>query len=285
MPRWLRWLGYGLGAVAALLVLAIAALYAYTSTRIGRTYRVPETSVRAATDSASLARGRHLVDAITKCQECHGDDFGGKVMADSRMFGRLVASNLTTGRGGLQGYTDADFERGIRHGVGRDGRALIFMPAEAFAPLSDADLAAIIGYVRTMPPVDREVPGPRVGPIARALYLGGKFPLLPAELVDHDARPAAPEPGVTLEYGGYLATIGGCRSCHGSDLAGTGDPSAPDITPARLGGWNEADFFRAMREGRRPDGTIIAPEKMPWVRSGRMTDDEMRATWMYVSSR
>jgi cytochrome c553 len=284
VPRWLRWLGYGLGTVAALLVLAVGALYAYTSTRIGRTYRIPEVSVRAATDSASLARGRHLVDAITKCQDCHGEDFGGRIMVDSRMFGRFVASNLTPGRGGLQGYTDADFERAIRHGVGRDGRALIFMPAEAFAPVSDVDLAAIIGYVRTMPPVDREVPETRPGPIARALYLGGNFPLLPAELVDHEARPAAPEPGVTLEYGEYLATIGLCRSCHGSDLAGTGDPAAPDITRARLGNWTEADFFRALREGRRPDGTILNPA-MPWVRSGRMTDEEMRATWMYVSRR
>ncbi|MBA2458804.1 MAG: hypothetical protein H0V43_07615 [Gemmatimonadales bacterium] len=36
-----------------------------------------------------------------------------------------------------------------------------------------------------------------------------------------------------------------------------------------------------MRQGRRPDGTIVDPNKMPWVRSGKMTDEEMRATWMY----
>ncbi len=284
MPRWFRWLGYGLGAVIVLLLLAVAGVYAVTSSRIGRTYDIPDSPVRAATDSVALARGKHLVDAIGKCQECHGDDFGGKVMVDSRMFGRLAASNITSGQGGIEGYADADFERAIRHGVGRDGRPLIFMPSEAFAVLSDADLAAVIGYLRAVSPVDRQVPQPRVGPIARALYLGGNFPLLPVEIVDHEARPPAPEPGVTMAYGEYLATVGGCRSCHGSDLAGTGDPSAPDITRTRLGSWTKEDFFRALRQGRRPDGTIIDPAKMPWVRSGRMTDDEMNATWMYVSS-
>jgi cytochrome c553 len=284
VPRWLRWLGYGLGAVVVLLVLALAGLYAVTAGPLGRRYELPDSPVRAATDSAALARGRHLVEAVGKCQECHGGDFGGKVMADDPMFGRLVASNLTSGEGGLENYSDADFERAIRHGVGQDGRALIFMPAEAFSVLSDADLAAVIGYMRTLPPVDRRVPGPRVGPIARALYLAGNFPLLPVELVDHDAARVMPEPGVSAQYGEYLASAGGCRSCHGADLAGTGEPSAPDITRSRLESWTERDFFRAIREGRRPDGSVIDPEKMPWVRSSQMTDDEIKATWTYIRS-
>ena len=284
MPRWLRWVGYGLGAVVVLLLLAVAGLYAATSSDLSRTYSFPDWPGRAATDSAALVRGRHLVEAIGKCQECHGDDLGGKIIADAAMFGRLAGPNLTSGRGGLEGYSDVDFERAIRHGVGPDGRALVFMPAEAFAALSDPDLAAMIGYLRTVPPVDRESPPPRVGPIARALYLGGSFPLLPVELVDHQARLAPPAPAVSVQYGEYLATVGGCRSCHGMDLAGTGDPAAPDITPARLASWTEADFFRALREGRRPDGSVIDPEKMPWLRSGRMTDDEMKATWAYIRS-
>ncbi|HUF36245.1 MAG TPA: hypothetical protein VMN37_09855 [Gemmatimonadales bacterium] len=53
---------------------------------------------------------------------------------------------------------------------------------------------------------------------------------------------------------------------------------------AALGAWDEADFFRSLREDRRPDGTAIDPEKMPWVRSGQMTDAEIRAVWTYVRS-
>ena len=284
MSRWLRWTGYGLLGLVALAVLAVAALYAATSIRMSRTHRFPDSPVRAATDSASLARGQHLVEAIGKCQDCHGDDYGGRMMMDSPVFARLAATNLTRGHGGIARYSDTDLERAIRHGVDPEGRPLLFMPAEAYAALGDADLAAVLGYLRTLSPVDREMPSPRIGPIARLLYLGGNFPLLPVELVDHERRPAAPAPGATVEYGEYLATVGGCRSCHGAGLAGTGDPAAPDITVTRLGAWTETDFFRALREGLRPDGSAIDPEKMPWVRSGRMTDEEIRAVWMYLRS-
>ncbi|HJX88615.1 MAG TPA: c-type cytochrome, partial [Gemmatimonadales bacterium] len=76
----------------------------------------------------------------------------------------------------------------------------------------------------------------------------------------------------------------GCRSCHGMALKGDANPDAPAIDRERLGAWTEADFFRALREGRRPDGTVLDPEKMPWVRSGQMTDDEIRAVWRYLRS-
>jgi cytochrome c553 len=120
--------------------------------------------------------------------------------------------------------------------------------------------------------------------VARALYLTGKFPLLPVEITRHDAPRAARKPSVNVEYGEYLATIGGCRACHGQQLAGDANPDAPDITVGRLADWKEEDFFRGLREGKRPDGSAIDPIKMPWVRSGLMTDDEMRAVWIYMRS-
>ncbi len=284
MPRWLRWTGRIFGGLVLLIVLAVAAVYIISSRHINRTYDFPDSPVRAATDSASLQRGRHLVEAVGKCQECHDGDYGGKMLVDAAPMGRLAATNLTQGRGGVSDFSDADFERAIRHGVGRDGRPLVFMPSEAFAALSDEDLAAVIGYLRTVPSVDREMPPIRVGPVARALYLGGNFPLLPVTMIDHTANRAAPPAGVSIEYGQYLATIGGCRSCHGLALAGDANPEAPEITPGRLGSWTEQDFFRSLREGRRPDGGVIDPTKMPWVRSGQMTDDEMRAVWMWMRS-
>jgi mono/diheme cytochrome c family protein len=209
---------------------------------------------------------------------------GGKLWVDEPAFGRLAGVNLTGGRGGIGDLTDADLERALRHGVGRDGRPLIFMPSEAYTAMSDQDLAALIGYLRSLPPVDRELPAPRVGPVARALYLGGNFPLLPVAVIDHGASRTTPVPGVTLEYGQYLATIGGCRGCHGLALAGDANPDAPDITVGRIGGWTEEDFFRSLRKGQRPDGSAIDPAKMPWVRSGQMTDDEIRAVWTYLRS-
>lgn len=284
MPRWLRWTGRLLAGLVVLILLALAVVYIVSSLAIRRTYNFPDSAISAATDSASLARGRHLVEAVGKCQDCHEGDLGGKTMIDDAAFARLATANLTAGRGGIAGYTDADFERAIRHGVGRDGRPLIFMPSDAYGMLTDEDLAAMLRYLRTFPPVDREHPDPSVGPVARLLYLTGKFPLLPVEITRHDAPRAPRKPGVTVEYGEYLATIGGCRSCHGQQLAGDANPDAPDITVGRLAAWKEEDFFPALREGKRPDGSTLDPSKMPWVRSGLMTDDEIRAVWTYMRS-
>jgi mono/diheme cytochrome c family protein len=282
--RWLRWVGYTLLGLLAVLVVALAVVYAVTASRLRRAYRLPDAEVHAATDAVAMARGRHLAEVIGKCPECHGADYGGKALANDLAFGRLTASNLTGGRGGIAELSDADLERAIRHGVGRDGRPLVFMPAEAFAVLGDRDLSALLGYLRSLPPVDRDAPPPRVGPLARVLYLFGNFPLLPVDLVNHTARAPDLEPAVTVEYGRYLATAGGCRSCHGLTLRGDANPDAPAIDRERLRTWSEADFFRALREGRRPDGSVIDPEKMPWVRSGGMTDDEIRAVWRYLRS-
>ncbi len=284
MPRWLRWTGRILAGLVLLIVLAVAVVYLLSSLAMRKTYAFPDSGVRAATDSASLAWGRHMLEAVAKCQDCHGGDLGGQMMMNDPMFARLAATNLTAGRGGIAEYTDADLERAIRHGVGRDGRPLIFMPSEAYGALTDADLAALLGYLRTFAPVDRDHPEPSIGPIARMLYLTGKFPLLPVEITRHDAPRAPRRHAVSVEYGEYLATVGGCRACHGQALAGDANPDAPDITVGRLAAWTEEDFVRSLREGKRPDGSAIDPSKMPWVRSGLMTDDEIRAVWTYMRS-
>ena len=73
----------------------------------------------------------------------------------------------------------------------------------------------------------------------------------------------------STELGRHIVQV--CTGCHGERLSGgkiPGDPNMPEvanITPHEtgLGSWTEADFLRAMREGRRPDGTAIL-EQMPW---------------------
>lgn len=281
--RLLRWTAYAIAAVVGVAAVAATAVYGLSARDMGRTWTIPPSPVVAATDSAEIARGRHIVSAIAKCQDCHGDDFGGQMLMNDPVFASIPAPNITPA--GIPGYTDADFERAIRHAVARDGKPLVFMPAEAYWAMSDDDLAAVIGYLRTVPPVERSHPRPKVGPIARMLHLRGAFPLLPAQMVDHENRPAKPAEAVTEEYGGYLAMIGGCRGCHGPQLRGDGDPAAPDISPAGVtASWSEADFFKALRQGTRPDGTTINGDIMPWARSGLMTDDEMRAVWLYIRS-
>jgi len=290
MNRAMKWVGLPVGAILAILVLAAAAVFAASEARIRKSYVVDDVPIAIPTDEASIARGAHLLQ-IRGCHDCHGDDYGGAVFIDEAP-GRLIASNLTRGAGGIASrYSDADWVRAIRHGIRPDGRSLLFMPSYEYHPLSDEDLGQMIAYLKSVPPVDRPLPKSTVRPLGRALLLAGELPLLPAEMIDHSApRLPAPPEGPTPEYGGYLAFS--CIGCHGLEFSGGKIPGTPpDFPPATnitpdmetgIGTWSEEDFFRALREGVRPDGSRIDPV-MPWENvTARMTDDEVSAIWLYL---
>ena len=264
-----------------LIVVALVVVYFVAGARLNKTYDIQPQAVAIPTDEASLERGEHLADAVSGCQGCHGEDLAGKVLEDDPAFGRIVSSNLTTGAGGIGGtYNDADFVRAIRHGVRPNGKPLFFMPSSEFNKLSDPDLGAIIAYVKSVPPVDNDLPDIAAGPIGRLfLLLDAEF--LPASVIDHTASPSpAPEVGVTVEYGAYLASF--CSACHGSDISGG---FGPNITPGSApGGWSEADFINTLRTGVTPEGRQLNPDDMPWKDLGNMTDDELKAVWLYIQS-
>jgi mono/diheme cytochrome c family protein len=118
------------------------------------------------------------------------------------------------------------------------------------------------------------------------------MPILSAETM-HDAAvaPMSIAPAPTKEYGGYLASLAGCRRCHGPGLSGgkivPGDPAwgpAANITRGgNLGKWTEAEFVQTLRTGKRPDGYAIK-DPMPWKTIGRMADEELHAIWLYLQS-
>jgi mono/diheme cytochrome c family protein len=294
MKRLLKWIGYTVGGLAAIIVLALAVVYVLSSSRMSKTYPPTQAVADAEaltipTDSAAINRGHHLVIAVGKCTACHGDNLAGKLISDDRAFAHLWSANLTRGKGGVGAtYTDADYVRSIRYGVKADGKPLIFMPSDAFTHFSDADLAAIIAYVKTVPPVDQVTSPPRIGPVMRILsVMIPEFPLVPAENINQgEARPASVPISVTAEYGDYLISTGGCKNCHNPNLSGGAKiqgVAAANLTPAGIGKWSEADFFNALRTGVRPDGRILSAV-MPWPETKNLTDDELRAMWMYIRS-
>lgn len=289
MKRFLKWVGYIVGGVVALILLAVGVVYAMTSARLGKSYPLDVKAVEVPTDSMSVERGRHLVFAVGKCPQCHGDNLAGKMISDDPAFARLWSANLTRGKGGLGStLTDADYVRAIRYGVKPDGKPLIFMPSESYSHFSDGDLATIIAYVKSVTPVDQVNPPPRIGPVMRILAtLIPGFPFLEAEKIDRATVPPVSVPiGVTKEYGNYLVTTGGCKSCHNPNLSGGSKVEGvvtANLTPAGIGKWTEADFFRALRTGVRPDGRILSAV-MPWPYTKNLTDDELHAMWMYIHS-
>jgi mono/diheme cytochrome c family protein len=110
--------------------------------------------------------------------------------------------------------------------------------------------------------------------------------------------PLAPAQG-DAKRGEYLSKAAGCIGCH-TETRKDAQPYAggralktpfgtfygPNITPhsqAGIGSWSEADFIRAMREGKRPDGANLFPA-FPYSSFTRMTEADLRDLWAYLRS-
>jgi len=248
---------------------------------------------RVALDRA-VERGRHLVEARYACVECHGRDFGGGVMVDDPLIGRLLGPNITEGQGSRSlGFEPSDWDRVVRHGLRSDGTPAL-MPSEDFQGMSDQELSDIVAYLRSQPPVDNSVPPLKWGPLGRVLLATGQIPLsadvIPSHAAAHEVYP--PEAAVSVEFGRHMAGI--CMGCHQADFSGGKIPGAPPDWPAAanltphtdgLAEWSYPDFVRALREGRRPDGTAVrAPMSDMSPYAANMTDTELDALWMYLRS-
>ena len=291
MKKFFKWLGIILGGLLGIALIGLLGYYIYWYTQARRTMDIEVQTMEIPTDQASIDRGKILVD-IVRCTECHGKDLSGMLWANIPVLtGTFGPANLTPGENGIAGYTDEDYIRAIRHGIGRDGRALIYMPSNYYVDLNQEDLGDIIAYLKTLPA--SEEPGPPngySGPYLWDFVLNNPQGLPAIKMIDHEAVseiPVWPDPSDILAYGEYLALP--CRSCHGDDFAGVPllerlRVPSPNITPYGLGDWTEEEFLAAIREGELPDGTYIPQSLMPWMAIGQLTDGELHAIWVYLQS-
>ena len=282
MRRLLKWVARIVGALVALLALTVGFLVWRSGSRIERKFEVTAEAVAVPTDEASIAEGRRL--ASIYCAHCHKEDLGGGKFIEMPL-ATIDARNLTKGKGSsTAAYTDADWVRTLRHGVRQDGRSIAIMPSDSFSHLSDSDLGALVAYLKTMPPVDRETRERSFTLLGKILVGAGQFDdTFPAQVIDHAAaRKAAPERGTTIAYGEYVVASFGCRHCHGDDFSGRqpGDPESPFAPNLTQGGalraWNEETFLQ-MARSRKSD-------HMPWSGLRAMNDDELRSVWRFLSS-
>jgi cytochrome c553 len=291
MNKIVKRVGLGLGGILLLAVGAGAAGFLIGNSRLTATHEGVGHDLEIPTDSASIATGRRLTSAYG-CTDCHAEDLGGKMLVESAAFAMMPAPNLTSGEGGVGGsYTVTDWERAIRHGVAPDGRTLFIMPSGSYAKFADRDIAEIIAYVQTVPPVDRSFPQRSFGPMSRVAALMAASEIVPATTLDHEApHPPALPRAATLEYGQYLAAA--CTGCHGADYSGMpagmgSDLPAANLTPHEatgLGSWSDEDFHTALTTGVRPDGRVLDPELMPWRALASLTEVEVQAIWMFLQS-
>ncbi|GAB4430904.1 MAG: hypothetical protein Kow0031_11910 [Anaerolineae bacterium] len=276
------------GVVILAAIVCVAGMTMITNNFINNSFEVAAENLAISGGDEALARGEHIASAWG-CRDCHGENLGGTVLIDDAAMAYLPAPNLTAGQGGVGAtYTPIDWVRAIRHGVRPNGESFIIMPSAEYYWMSDADLTALITYLYNLPPVDNDLGTRSFGPVGRMLVYTGQIPLQ-ASQINHTAPRPEPEPGMTVEYGSYLAST--CRGCHGPNLNGIGGhadpagPSATDLTSSGpIGDWSEEDFINTLRSGTTPYGKAMDPMYMPWTAIGQMTDEELGALWMYLQS-
>lgn len=269
-----------LGGLVVVIIIGVGALMAVGSARLAGDVDVSAHPAPApATEPTSLDEGRRLADALS-CTTCHGPELQGADFMDGGPFMRLPAPSLRGDR-----LSAEQFERAVRHGIGSNGEALIIMPSDAYAEMADDDLAALVGYAASLPPLDATTLERSVGPIGRAVAAFQASELQPARRVEH----ATTHPGATA---GTVSRFGGlCTMCHGADYGGqvfTAEQSywAPNLTshPTGASSWTLEEFGTALREGLAPDGRTLDPNEMPWGGFSKLTDAEVEELWQYLRS-
>lgn len=292
---WLKKTLAGVGGVIGALAV-VGGGYACMQARaydesINHVYDVPIPKIERSNDPAVLARGKHVAESITSCTsaDCHGADLGGGKTTDVGPLMTLTPPNITTGGLGAA-YSDGELARLIRHGIKKDGRSVRLMPAQEFNWISDADLVAVVSWVRTMPAVDRANGPTTVKLLGKILDRRNAIPIDVARRIDHKKIDLAPPPTPTAEYGKYIGRL--CSGCHGANYSGGPIPGAPpsipvplNLTPHETGlkGYTFEEFAKVIDTGTRRDGRKLDPF-MPVASYTKMDDTEKRALFAFLQT-
>lgn len=301
----LLWLGAAVVVVVAILAIAI-------SVRWDRRFQAPFPTLTASRDAAVIARGRYLAYGPAHCSDCHtaSADYASlntgswPVLSGGGAFtiplGTIRVPNLTPDSAtGIGRRSDGEIARILRYGVRPDGRSAI--PLMEFHELSDADIVAVISFLRSQPPVRNPVPDHDLNLLGKAVMAFVIEPIGPSGNPPAETPPS----GATPERGAYLVTaVSNCAGCHtqrsmvtgaytGPRLAGgsameAGDKAhtklvPPDVTAnpgtGRVALWTEDEFVARFRAGERIPGS-----PMPWQAFRRITEDDVRAIYRYLRS-
>jgi len=237
-----------------------------------------------------LAEGERIA-RMRGCADCHGADLGGKVFIDDPGMGYFVGSNLTQGEGGMgPAYSVEDYVRAIRYGKNKEGQYLRFMPSVEYSQMTDEDLAKLIVYLESLPPVDRRLNPLTPGPIAKLMFYFDKMPLLLSGMHIKNVAAVSLKSDESAEYGQYLAAS--CTGCHrpdyrGGPIAGVPPswPAASDLRPnSNFAKWTFEEFKTAMTLGETPDGRKMNPQFMPWTSTAAFHETELKALFNFLKS-
>jgi mono/diheme cytochrome c family protein len=260
-----------------------------------------------AADEAAIKRGEILFGAAD-CTGCHTDaKGGGQPLAGGRAlqtpFGLFYSPNITADRQfGIGGWSEAEFRRALRQGIGRRGQYLFpVFPFTSFTGMSDGDIADLYAYLEARPAIATANKPHQVGP-----PFGWRFLLVFWRLLFFDQGPLAPVPAQSAEWnrGRYLAeAVVHCGECHtprnfmgalrrsrgySGNPDGPDGQKAPNITPdpeTGIGTWSLDDITTLLKTGQTPDFDFVGSGMAEAVKGmAALSDGDRRAIAVYLKS-
>ena len=228
--------------------------------------------------------------------EAHDQD---KFLAGGRVFplgpiGNLTTRNLTPDEEtGIGAWTDDQIKIAIKTGIDHDGKVLFpVMPYHVYSTMADADLEAVIAYLRSVNAIRNKIPDRTIS------TEGMPTPPFQTGIVAPDASDKAAR-------GGYLVnSVIGCTDCHTPVDPVTGAPQMDkylagrqpyegpwgivyggNITPDKetgIGSWTEEEIKRSIITGVGKDGRRLI--LMPWYAYSTMTAEDADAVAYYLKN-
>ncbi|HRI80109.1 MAG TPA: c-type cytochrome [Cyclobacteriaceae bacterium] len=298
-----------------LLVAGIGTLLTYVKAALPDVGEAKELKIDYTTER--IKRGEYLANTVTVCIDCHSkrdwSKFSGPPspgtfgMGGDRfdqavgMPGVFFAKNITPK--GIARYTDGELFRVITSGVTKEGRAMFpLMPYLYYGNMDPEDIYSIIAYVRSLNPIDNEVP-----------ESVSDFPMnfIINTLPQKANHTQLPDKSDVLAYGSYLTNASGCVECHTQvdkgqiikevSYGGGREFAFPDGSVVRssnispdnntgIGKWTEEMFvarFKVYADSSY-ENPVVAPGEfnsiMPWTMYGKMERDDLAAIFAYLKT-
>jgi mono/diheme cytochrome c family protein len=300
-----------LGLLALIVIVVLGAITAIGWQVVLGPKMRPVTGRKFEVTEARLTRGKYLMEGPAPCFHCHTEHdvskpemprIEAKRGAGWAMpipeLGSVVAPNITPDpETGIGTWTDDEIARAMQEGVDKNGRALFpVMPYQQFRNLDDEDLASIIVFLRSIPPVKNALP------LTKLVFpLSFIVKTIPEPLTSHEPAKPRTTPEARGEY--LVSSVSVCAECHspadqgkvlpGMAFAGGNifhDPGqgkevfSVNITsdPSGIAHYDEALFVQTFRTGRLP-GRMLS-HIMPFENFKNYSDADLHDVYTYIKS-
>ncbi len=301
-----------LSVIAGIIIVTILAGAIYFSTAFPKVD--PPQNIKVEMSPERISRGNYLANHVTVCMDCHSKrdwskysgpivpstiGSGGDVFDEKAGFpGKVFMKNITPAV--IGNWTDGEIIRAITCGVNNNDKALFpIMPYPNYNNLTQDDLYSIVAFIRSLKPIANKIPETELN-----------FPLnfIVKTMPIRTYNPMKFDRNNPIEYGKYLVTIAGCKSCHsksekgepipGMEFGGgeefpfpSGTVRSMNLTPENetgIGQWTKETFIKRFKDFSSDSAKVFSVSKndfntpMPWTMYAGMTEEDLSAIFDYL---